>query len=467
VRKKQRVSVFTVILLLVFCLCGIDPVAAANGNWYVKGVTYPMDITGTPILLDIGEEGTFGVNVGSPGNNFDGVVWVMASQNYGDDTNDVWWFVRPTIQARFHNSWLGSWSPTHGNKVREGGTYGIIVFDDSMEFVSVSNIKVPGIRFIEGFPEYWDFDSGDLNLTVHHVVLRQANSVAVIEMAIVNATGWREVYQKSHYYPQPLSIKKSDLWACYKDGAEGRVYAKCDGTETGTVSVERGILVLRESIYEWVWDHLEIVARNHYYLAFGYEEAKPYGGIIVSLPSIGYVGVKVSGAAYPSIETGIDYKCKWTVPGWLHANGCSVEGVPSDSGTFGWSVQLSATGYATLTASGWIDILPDQSVIDQGGVGVAGDIVRTLGIEGTRLGNFVGVLDSHRVSLLNAVRSVNDVIGNLSIVDVALDVKKYVSFGMKLLPPHTNIVLALLPVVFGVKFVMWIVGAVKGIIKWW
>jgi len=331
-----------------------DPVgAAANGNWYIKGVTYPMDITGTPILLDIGEEGTFGVNVGSPGNNFDGVVWIMASQNYGADTNDI--FVRPTIQSSFHNSWLGSWSPTHGNKTG-GGTYGIIVFDDSKEFVSVSNIKVPGIRFIESFTEYWDFDSRDLNLTVRHQVLANAPSEAVIEMAIVNATGWRQIYNYSASGPRSLTIKKSDLWACYKDAAEGRVYAKCDGTETGTVSVERGILVLRESISQWVSNHVEIVARNTYYLAFGYEKANPYGGIIVNLPSEGYVGVKISGAAYPSIDPGIDYKCNWSVPGWLHANGCSVEGVPTASGTFGWSVQLSATGYETLTASGWIDI---------------------------------------------------------------------------------------------------------------
>lgn len=465
-KNKHLISIVAVFVLFVFCVFGIDPVAAGNSNWYVKGVTYPMDITGTPILLDIGEDGTFGVNVGSPGDNFDGVVWIMASQNYGDDTNDIWWFVRPTIQSNFHNSWLGSWYPTHGNKL-EGGTYGIIVFDDSMESVSVSNIKVPGIRFIEGFTEYWDFDRRDLNLIVHHVPLRNARSHAVIEMAIVNVTGWRQIYSKSWDVGVPLTIKKSDLWACYKDAAEGRVYAKCDGTETGTVSVERGILVLRESIYHWVWDHLEIVARNTYYLAFGYEKANPYGGIIVNLPSKGYVGVKVSGAAYPSIDQGVDYECKWSVPGWLHANGCSVEGVPTASGAFGWSVQLSATGYETLTASGWIEILPVESVVDKGGTGVAGDIIRTLNIEGTRLADFVGAVDSHRVNLLNAVREIDKTIGSLQIVDVALDVKKYVSFGLKFLPPHVNIVLGLIPVVFGIRVVMWIVSAVKVVLKWW
>ncbi len=465
-KNKHLISVVTVFVLFVFCVFGIDPVAAANSNWYVKGVTYPMDITGTPILLDIGEKGTFGVNVGSPGNNFDGVVWVMASQNYGADTNDIWWFVRPTIQLSFDNSWIGSWTPGQGNTTG-GGTYGIIVFDDSMQYVSVSNIEVPGIRFIEGFTEYWDFDSRDLNLTVRHQVLANAKSLAVIEMAIVNATGWREIYGYTAAWPLALTIKNSDLWACYKDAAEGKVYAKCDGTETGTVSVEQGILVLRESISKWVWNHFEIVARNTYYLAFGYEEANPYGGIIVNLPSEGYVGVKISGAAYPSIDPGIDYKCKWSVPGWLHANGCSVEGVPTASGTFGWSVQLSATGYETLTASGWIDILPVERVIDRGGTGVAGDIIRTLNMEGTRLANFVGVLDSHRVNLLNAVRSINDTIGSLQIVDVALDVKKYVSFGLKFLPPHSNIVLGLIPVVFGIRVVMWIVSSVKVVLKWW
>jgi len=177
--------------------------------------------------------------------------------------------------------------------------------------------------------------------------------------------------------------------------------------------------------------------------------------------------VKISGAAYPSIDPGIDYKCKWSVPSWLHANGCRVEGVPTASGTFGWSVQLSATGYETLTASGWIEILPVESVIDRGGSGVAGDIIRTLNIEGTRLANFVGVVDSHRVNLLNAVRSINDTIGSLQIVDVALDVKKYVSFGLKFLPPHVNIVLGLIPVAFGIRVVMWIVSAVKVVLKWW
>jgi len=479
VGKKQQISLVSLIVLVVFCVFGIDPVGAANGNWYLKGVTYPMDINGIPYMLTSGasaEDGLFGVNVQGVGGEFEGILWVMAHQNYHDgsgnfvDTNDVWWYIKPSIVEQFTNSVITSWRPTIGEKPTYDGAYGFIVFDKDMEHVSVTNIEVPNsgcIQYIP-LPDYWNPDTG--NLTIGGGYKSCVGAPAYwgewVDYGIVNMTEWRKVPWGG--YTSEYELSRNDLWACYKDTAEGRVAAKCDGTETGTVAIEKGIIAVRvmsrQRKYEWepwkvaVWTH---------YIAFGYERANPYGGIIVNLPSKGYVGVKVSGAAYPSVDSGISYTCKWSVPGWLRANGCSVEGVPTASGTFGWSVQLSATGYETLTASGWIDILPVDSVVGQGGVGVAGDIVRTLGIEGTSLGNFVGVLDSHRVNLLNAVRSVNDVVGSLSIVDVALDVKKYVSFGMKLLPPHTNIIVALIPVVFGVKFVMWIVGAVKGIIKWW
>lgn len=469
--KRQRVSVFTVIVLLVFCVFGIDPVAAANGKWYVKGVTYPMDINGIPYMLTpgaSGEDGLFGVNVQGVGGGFEGILWVMAHQNYHNglgkfvDTNDVWWYIKPNIVRQFTKSVITSWRPTTGVKPDYGGAYGFIVFDEDMQYVSVTNIEVPTSSCIwyNRLPDYWDPDSGNLTIGGGYQSCKGVYWGQSVQYGIVNMTGWRSV--NSGY-----QLSRKDLWACYKDGPEGRVAAKCDGTETGTVAIEKGIIAVRvmsehspaKYVHEFdVWTH---------YVAFGYERADPYGGIIVNLPTKGYVGVKVSGAAYPSVDPGISYTCKWSVPGWLHASGCTVEGVPTASGTYGWSVQLSATGYETLTASGWIEILPVEAVIGQGGVGVAGDIVRTLGIEGTSLGNFVGVLDSHRVNLLNAVRSVNDVIGSLSIVDVALDVKKYVSFGLKFLPPHTNIILSLIPVVFGVKFVMWIVGAVKGIIKWW
>ena len=474
--KKQRVSVFTVIVLLVFCVFGIDPVAAANGKWYVHGVTYPMDINGRPYMLPAGEsgqDGLFGVSVKRVGGgDFEGILWVMAHQNYHDgsgnfvDTNDVWWYIKPNIVRQFTNRVLTSWGPTHGVMPDSAGTYGFIVFDKDMQYVSVTNIEVPtSCIWHNTLPDYWDPDSGNLKIAggPQNCIGKPANyRYYPVQYGIVNMTEWRSVD------PDGYQLSRNDLWACYKDGPEGKVAAKCDGTETGTVAIEKGIIAVRviggQSRYSYgpwvygVWTH---------YIAFGYKRANPWGDIIVNLPSKGYVGVKVSGAAYPSVDAGISYTCKWSVPGWLRANGCRVEGVPTASGTFGWTVQLSATGYETLTASGWIDILPLEAVIGQGGVGVAGDIVRGLGIEGTSLGNFVGVLDSHRVNLLNAVRSVNDVIGSLSIVDFALDVKKYVSFGMKLLPPHTNIILSLVPVVFGVKFVMWIVGAVKGIIKWW
>ena len=477
--KRQRVSVFTVIVLLVFCVFGIDPVAAANSKWYVKGVTYPMDINGIPYMLTpgaSGEDGPFGVNVQGVGGDFEGILWVMAHQNYHDwegkfvDTNDVWWYIKPNIVRQFTNSVITSWRPTIGEKPTDGGTYGFIVFDKDMEYVSVTNIEVPKSSCIwyNTLPDYWNPDTGNLTIGggYQNCVGKGADWGRSLQYGIVNMTEWRSVSWGG--FEPGYQLSRNDLWACYKDGPEGRVAAKCDGTETGTVAIEKGIIAVRVMSRQRVWDSQPwTVAVWTHYIAFGYKRANPWGDIIVNLPSKGYVGVKVSGAAYPSIDRGIDYKCKWSVPGWLHANGCRVEGVPTASGTFGWSVQLSATGYETLKASGWIDILPVERVIDKGGVGVGGDIVRTLGIEGTRLANFVGVLDSHRVNLLNAVRSVNDVIGSLSIVDFALDVKKYVSFGMKLLPPHTNIILSLVPVVFGVKFVMWIVGAVKGIIKWW
>jgi len=482
VKNRHLISVVTVFVLFVFCVFGIDPVAAANGNWYIKGVTYPMDIQGVPYMLTpgvSGESGDFGVNVKRVGGDFEGILWVMAHQNYWDgkvtsqsvptefvDTNDVWWYIKPNIIKQFTNSVITSWHPSTGAKPTSGGAYGLIVFDKDMEYVSVTNIEVPKSSCIwyDTLPDYWDPDTG--NLTIRggyqkcldgHVSMYGQS----VQYGIVNMTQWRSV--SSGY-----QLSRNDLWACYKDGPEGRVAAKCDGTETGTVAIQKGIIAVRvmsrqkKNLYDpWhvaVWTH---------YIAFGYERVNPYGGIIVSLPSEGYVGVRLSGAAYPMVDVGISYTCKWSVPGWLHANGCKVEGVPTASGTFGWSVQLSATGYETLTQSGWLEILPVESVIDKGGTGVAGDIIRILNIEGTRLANFVGVLDSHRVNLLYAVSSISETIGSLQIVDVALDVKKYVSFGLKFLPPHADIVLALIPVVFGIRVVMWIVSAVKVVLKWW
>lgn len=473
-KKKNLISVVTVFVLFVFCVFGIDPVAAADGKWYVKGVTYPMDIQGVPYMLTpgaSGETGEFGVNVKGVGGDFEGILWVMAHQNYHDgsgnfvDTNDVWWYIKPNIVRQFTNSVITSWHPSTGKKPDTDGAYGFIVFDKDMEYVSVTNIEVPKSSCIgyNSLPDYWDPDSGNLTIAggYQNCVGTPAYKGDSVQYGIVNMTEWRSV-------PYGYQLSKNDLWACYKDGPEGKVAAKCDGTETGTVAIEKGIIAVRvmsrqrrSSYYPWqvaVWTH---------YIAFGYERANPYGGIIVSLPSEGYVGVPISGVAYPQVDVGVTYTCKWSVPGWLHANGCRVQGVPTASGTFGWSVQLSATGYETLTQSGWLEIFPAEDLIDKGGSGVAGDIIRTLNIEGTRLANFVGVLDSHRVNLLNAVRSINETIGSLQIVDVALDVKKYVSFGLKFLPPHANIVLGLIPVVFGIGVVMWIVSAVKVVLKWW
>lgn len=485
-KKKQRVSVFTVIVLLVFFVFGIDPVAAITGGWYIKGISYPMDVEGKPILLGNNESGLFGVNVESETGDFEGTAWIFIKQNYARrgylgnfvDTDDLFWYVRPTIvKLGFRNSFIDEWSFSDSEWFHYGsGGYGFVVFDN-MGRVSVTNIPVKngGCINIPNLPNEWDFTvSGTLDIPyTGNFACGGSNGGDRIEYAIVNKTGWRILNSTGlwRYYWGESGLGRSaigvgDLWGCYKSTAEGDVWVKCDGTETGTASIDSGILAIRIMHYEESFQGGKFGAYVHY-LSFGVPPVKGYSGIIVTMPKEAYVGVKFSGAAYPSQTLEEEYTCHWNVPDWISVNGCSFSGVPTASGVYAWGVSLSAPHYETKTASGWITVRSLDDVVNSGGVGIAGDIIRTLGLEDSKLANFVGGLDSVRVSLLNAVRSVNDVIGNLSIVDVALDVKKYVSFGMKLLPPHANIILGLIPVVFGVKFVMWIVGAVKSIIKWW
>lgn len=470
-KNKHLTSIVTVFVLFVFCVFGIDPVAAANSNWYVKGMTYPMDASGEPIRLEKGEKGMFGVNVFSPSGDFKGEVWFMARENFDySEFDEIMWYVRPAIRANVTNSFLGEWErpSTLGNIYSYGfnTNYGVVVFNGDKSEVAISNIWSSNMYYV-GMETIipnadnkfsWDPDAGPLSITLKRVYVPAKYRPQVLEYAIINITGWRYLVNNVDT-SGVFQIRKEDLWACYKEAAEGKVYAKCDGTETGTIAIQKGILAVRNRVY--------LGGTKVQYIAFGYDAVHSFGEVIVNLPTEAYVGVKVSGSAVPSRNKEANYVCSWVLPSWLTASGCAVSGVPTKEGLYSWKVQLTATGYETLTAIGLIQVQSLESVVGSGGVGVAGDIIRTLKIEGTRLANFVGFLDYHRVNLLYAVNSINEAIGSLQVVDVALDVKKYVSFGLKFLPPYGNIVLGLIPVVFGIRVVMWIVSAVKVVLKWW
>lgn len=485
-KREVRIRFCVLLVLLVFLLCGIDPVAAITGGWYIKGISYPMDVEGKAILLGNNESGLFGVNVESETGDFEGTAWIFIKQNYyrkGSrgmfvDTDDLFWYVRPTIvKLGFRNAFIDEWTFSNSEWTHFGsGGYGFVVFDN-MGRVSVTNIPVKngGCINIPNLPNEWDFTvSGTLGIPyTGNFACGASNGGDRIEYAIVNKTGWRILNSTglwSAYWGERglgrSAIGVGDLWGCYKSTAEGDVWVKCDGTETGTASIDSGILAIRIVHYEESFQGRGFGAYVHY-LSFGVPPVKGYSGIIVTMPKEAYVGVRFSGAAYPSQTLEEEYTCHWNVPDWISVNGCSVSGVPTAPGVYAWGVSLSAPHYETKTASGWITVRSPDDVVNSGGVGIAGDIIRTLGLADSKLANFVGGLDSVRVSLINAMRDVAKVVGNLKIVDVALDVNKFVSFGMKFLPPHANIVLSIFPVVVGIKVVLWVVGAVKQVVKWW
>lgn len=483
-KREVRIRFCVLLVLLVFLFCGIDPVAASTGGWRIKGISYPMNVEGKAILLGNNESGLFGVNVESETGDFEGTAWIFIKQNYWSwmdwkfvDTDDLFWYVRPTIvKLGFKNSFIDEWSFSNSRWSNLGsGGYGFVVFDN-MGRVSVTNIPIKsgGCINIPNLPNEWDFTvSGTLHIPyTGDFACRGSLGGDRIEYAIVNKTEWRILNLVRHFpYFNDKGLGRSaigvgDLWGCYKSTAEGDVWVKCDGTETGTASIDSGILAIRIMHYEESFQGSGFGAYVHY-LSFGVPGVQGYSGIIVTMPKEAYVGVRFSAAAYPSETLEEEYTCHWNVPDWISVNGCSVSGVPTASGVYAWGVSLSAPHYETKTASGWITVRSPDDLVSSGGVGIAGDIIRTLGLEDSKLANFVGGLDSVRVSLINAMRDVAKVVGKFTIVDVALNVNKFVSFGMKFLPPHANIVLSIFPVVVGIKVVLWVVAAVKQVVKWW